>query len=433
VRNLAVLAGQQLTQNINNLADRVLDIRESLNDQVIDMAEDINRLIEEIRVLNIRIAETEGGNASSSDAVGLRDQRLQALEGLAELVNIRVEEQTSGGVAVYCGGAYLVYEAMTQSVEVALDSEDGLSTATIQLADSNQPLNPQSGKLCGLLTARDQILADFLDGLDEFAQTLAFEFNKVYSSGQGLQGYTSLTGTYAATDADAALDQAGLAFTPVNGSFQVMVIDENTGVTKTTDVYIRLRGGVTDTTLTRLVADLDAIDGLGAEITASGTVKLTSAAGQEFAFARDTSGVLAALGLNTFFTGSTALDLGVNAVVARQPGTFAASRSGLGADTENAVALADFADTALASRNGTSLAVMYAQLISETTQASSIAQSLADGARVFEETLQAQKLAISGVSLDEEAIQLMAYQSAYQAAAKYIATLAELFEILVEL
>ena len=38
-----------------------------------------------------------------------------------------------------------------------------------------------------------------------------------------------------------------------------------------------------------------------------------------------------------------------------------------------------------------------------------------------------------GVSLDEEAVNMLAYQRAFQAAARYIATLDEMFELLVNL
>jgi flagellar hook-associated protein 1 FlgK len=52
---------------------------------------------------------------------------------------------------------------------------------------------------------------------------------------------------------------------------------------------------------------------------------------------------------------------------------------------------------------------------------------------VFEDTLAGQKLAISGVSIDEEAVKLIAYQRMFQASARYIATLSELLELLVAL
>ncbi|MEO8497762.1 MAG: flagellar hook-associated protein FlgK, partial [Planctomycetota bacterium] len=50
-------------------------------------------------------------------------------------------------------------------------------------------------------------------------------------------------------DAAAALDQVGLPYTPVNGSFQVKVFNTRTGLTETSDVFVRLNGLSSDTTL----------------------------------------------------------------------------------------------------------------------------------------------------------------------------------------
>jgi flagellar hook-associated protein 1 FlgK len=76
---------------------------------------------------------------------------------------------------------------------------------------------------------------------------------------------------------------------------------------------------------------------------------------------------------------------------------------------------------------------LYDRLTSETTEAAAVARSVADGFRVFEETLNGQKLGISGVNLDEEAINMIVFQRAFQASAKYIATVSELLEVLVDL
>ncbi len=434
IRNLAVLQAETLTYQISRLAGQVRQLRSQLNDRVSAIAGEINNLTEEIQTLNIRIAEMEGGDASSSDAVGLRDQRLEALEKLAELVDIRVEEQPSGGVAVYVGGLFLVSEGIQRPVEAIYGSDRGLSIADIYLAETGSPLNPSSGELQGLLTARDDILGGFLDELDDFAQTLIFEFNRIYSQGQGLVGYSELVSEAAVDDPTAALDQAGLDFTPVHGSFQVLIYNTETGLWKTSDIFVDLDGINDDTTLEDLAAALNAVDGLAAEVTAVNKLRITSeSADQQFAFANDTSGVLAALGLNTFFTGSSAIEIAVNTTVADNPATFAASVSGVGVDTENAVRLAAFLDEPLESKDGVTLAVLYDRLISGATQGSAIARGAADSARVFEDSLRGQKLATSGVNIDEEAIRLIAYQRSFQAAARFIATLTELFGILVSL
>ena len=433
VRNLAVLQGQSLAQDINHLAESVDQLRSDANTRIQGMSSDINRLIEQVRQLNVQITGIEGGSGTNNEAVGLRDQRMQALSGLATLIGTTSVEQPDGSVAVYSGGDYLVYAGTSRPVTTVLSNEDGNSVAEIQIGGINVPLNPASGELRGLLNSRDQVLSGFSDQLDKFAGTLAFEFNKVYSSGQGLTGFTTMTSQDAVKDAVQPLDQAGLNFTPVNGSFQVVVNNTQTGVSKTTEVQVDLMGMGSDTSLTSLRDALNKISGINAKIS-SGYLTITSAdKNTRFSFANDTSGALASLGLNTFFTGATASNLGVNVDVAEDPGKFAASLKGVGSDTSNAVELANFLDRPLDSNDGESIGEMYTRMVNGVTQGSATAQAAADGATSFESTLKSQELSISGVSIDEEAIQLMQYQRAYQAAAKYISTLSDLMNLLAQL
>ncbi len=70
---------------------------------------------------------------------------------------------------------------------------------------------------------------------------------------------------------------------------------------------------------------------------------------------------------------------------------------------------------------------------SQTTQSAAVARSVADGFRVFHQTLEGQHLAITGVSLDEEAVRMITYQRAYQANARLIATVSEMLNVLVNL
>ncbi len=434
VRNLAVLQGETLTADIQRMANRVVEIRSDLNERVLSMADDINRLIHEISVLNVRIAEVEGGNISQSDAVGLRDQRLMALESLAKIIDINVSEQLSGGVAVYSGGDYLVFEGAVREVSVLSGSDRGLAVANIQITETGASLNPSSGQLQGLLHARDEVFGDYLDDLNDLAGTLAHEFNKVYASGQGLNGYEQLTSTFNVNRADEPLNQTGLDFTPSNGSFQILVHNKKTGLTHTSQIIVDLNGMGDDMTLQDLTDAINAVDGVSAEITSSRGLKISSSgADQEIGFAEDSSGILASLGLNTFFTGSNAMDIGVNSDIKSDPSRFAASRGGIGADTDTATELANFIDRPLSTKDDSTLAFLYDRMVSDATQGSTVAKSIAEGARVFEASLRGQKTAMSGVNLDEEAINMLAYQRSFQASAKLIAVLNELFAILVSI
>lgn len=433
-RNLVVLQAQTLTQNIRRLYDRVSKVRADLNDRIDDIADRINKLIEDIRRLNVRIAETEGGDVSQSDAVGLRDQRLQALEELAKLIDIRVEEQPSGGVAVYSGGFFLVYEGTARQVTVSRHTDRGLAVSEVRLEETNSALDVRSGELHGLMSARDSILGSFLDQLNELGAALIFGFNRLYSNGQGLTGYSTVTSSNPVTGPNAALDEAGLPFKVRNGSFQIQLLNSQSRTTRTFTIRIDLAGLNNKTTLQDVADQINAIDGLQATIDGNGklTIRSTSA-DQVFAFANDSSGVLAALGINTFFIGIGASNIDVNPVVANDPGKFAASRSGIATDTLLAEELANFGDRPLEDFGGVTLWALYDRMVGEVTQGAAVTKADADAARSFESTLRGQKLAVSGVNLDEEVVKLIAFQRQFQVAARFIKTLNDLINILIEI
>jgi flagellar hook-associated protein 1 FlgK len=243
---------------------------------------------------------------------------------------------------------------------VALSPDRGLQIATVQWTDTQSPLQLTAGELQGLYSARDDIIGGFLDGLDELAATLAFEFNKIHTQGQG----------------HAALDAAGLTFLPTSGVFDLLVRNTNSDETTTRTIQVNLDGLNEDTSLNDLAAQLDAVDGIVASVSSLGQLTITAESQDtEFAFDGDTSGVLAALGLNTFFTGSTARDIGVNEMLEDER-LFAASARGIDFDTRNAERLAVFLDSPLDTADGKSFIDLYGQLVSDVTQGSAISQSV---------------------------------------------------------
>jgi flagellar hook-associated protein 1 FlgK len=442
-RELVVNVGVELANNIGALHGKVFDIQESLNRRVIAMSDDINSVAEEIRQLNVKIAATEGGRATGSDAGALRVQRQAAVERLSELIGVRVSEQASGGLAVSVGGELLVFEGQRREVNIEFNDDSGVAMAVVEFDDTSSPLEITSGELYGLYSARNEVAGGFLANLDELAATLIFEFNKIYSQGQGLVGFQQLTGTETVDDPDAALDAAGLPFTPVSGAFSVLIQNADTGLTTEHTILIDLDGLEQDTTLNSLAAQLDAIDGLSASVSASGALELASESDTiQFAFAppvgdstSDTNGVLAALGLNTFFTGSSASTIGVNdeLIGTHNANKFAASLDGIDGGSENALILAGLLDRPLHGAGEASLADLYNQIVGDIAHRSAVAQSAAEGFAVFEGTLDGQFQAVSGVNIDEEAIKMITLQRIYQASARYIQTLSELLDVLVKM
>jgi len=434
VRNIAVLQGQQLAADIRRLSVKSEEIYEGLNQQVSDQATDINNLLVEIADLNVQISRAEGGDTSPSDAVGLRDRRNNALNDLASIIDIRTTEQPDGSISVYSNGDYLVFQGIHRSVKTVPAENDGLFTTEIHLTETDAPVGTSGGKVAGLIQSRDTVVGNFIRQLNTVASSLIQGFNQMYANGQGNIGFSSLTGNNIAADRDASLDQAGLRITPVNGSFQLVVKNALTGESKTNTVSIDLNGLDEDTSLADLQAALDGIDGITASITADGQLKIAADdPNLSFSFASDTSGVLGALGLNSFFSGADAKDIDIDASLRADPRRFAASLGGVAEDTQNAVRLADFLNTPLDSQNGQTLAQLYDKMVSDTAQGAAATKSATEGFRTFQTTLEGQKLAVSGVNLDEEAIRMISYQRAYQASAKVIATINELFDTLLKL
>ncbi len=435
MQNLAVLQGGSLASTINGLAQQVSQMQSNLDQQVVGSVDNINQLVQQIGSLNTQIGQLEGGLGGASNADGLIDQQNEAINQLSQLVNVQVEPQAGGETNIYVGGNYLVFNGQTQALTTTQSIVDGVTVSTPVFASTKTPLDATGGQLAGEIASRDTILGGFQTSLNQFAGTLAFEFNKVFSSGQGTTGYQSLMSTQAISNAAAPLEDAGLPFTPVSGSFDLQVINSQTGQTQTTQIPVALNGlNDNDTTLSSLVQSINGVSGLSASITPAGKLSLaTTSPNLSFAFSNDTSGLLAAMGLNTFFTGSNAGDLAVNPVLSNDPTKFAASQGGIGVDTNNAQAMAGFLTQPLSSAGGSTITDLSNQLTSDVTESSAQATSVANGLTSYQTTLQGQQLAVSGVNIDEETVNMLSYQRAYQASAKYVSTINELLQTLIQL
>jgi flagellar hook-associated protein 1 FlgK len=426
--------GKAFAGDVKKLQDRVETVYSDFSTKVENLSTEINSLTEQVRELNLQIVTLEGGNQQTSEAGGLRSQRSAALKRLSEIADVDVNETPAGAVTVSLHGENLVFEGTRREVTVDYSTKNDLPVATIKFKDNHTTLEAGGGELYGTYQARDEIAGGFLSRLDNFASSLAFEFNKVYSQGQGISGFSSTTSQNAVNDSTASLDAAGLGFAPTSGTFNLLVYNARTKLTETHRIDIDLDGLDTDTSLASLAAQINSINGAQAQVTSDGRLKISGESGElQIAFDGDTSGALAALGVNTFFTGSGAGDLAVNPELLADGSKFAASRAGVGVDVTNIQKLVALQDQGADGQAGDSLSALYDQLVNDTAQGSAAAASVADGYRVFEDTLSAKAQAVSGVNLDEEAIQMIMLQQTYQASARYISTLSDLMDTLINL
>jgi flagellar hook-associated protein 1 FlgK len=130
-----------------------------------------------------------------------------------------------------------------------------------------------------------------------------------------------------------------------------------------------------------------------------------------------------------FFAGADASSMGMDAAVAADVGRIAAaSTAGAPGDGTQAAAIAELAQQTLMSAGSASFDEFYTSLVSAVGNDVSTASTN----RTYQETmvnhLTDYRESVSGVNLDEEMINLVKFQHAYEAAAKLISTVDEMLE-----
>jgi flagellar hook-associated protein 1 len=274
-----------------------------------------------------------------------------------------------------------------------------------------------------------------VQAVDTLAAGLINAVNAIHTQGQGLEDFTTVTGTTTVADATAALnagkDATGIAFTPKNGTFNLYIKDGVTGQITTKQINVNLSGIGAQTSLNSLAAAITTAGGgiVTGTVNANGKLMIGSSnTNVTFAFGEDTSGTLAALGINTFFTGTDATNIGVNSVLKSDSSMLATGRGNVSGSNANAQALALGGSAAVSVLKGKSLTDYYGDYIGTlSAQAKNVADDVT-AQTTIRESIYAQQQAISGVSMDEEAINLTKYQRAFQGTARFITVVDELMQ-----
>ena len=170
-----------------------------------------------------------------------------------------------------------------------------------------------------------------------------------------------------------------------------------------------------------------------AAVNAERAFTLTADSGYEISFSDDTSGALAALGINTFFTGRSANTIEVNQVLLDDPTVLAVGAGHVPGSNDTALAIAALQDVALDELGGVSLREYWQNSVNSLAVRTSAANAAVESAQLVRESLYSQVQAVSGVSLDEESINLLTFQRQFQAAARFISVIDETLQILLNL
>ena len=304
------------------------------------------------------------------------------------------------------------------------------------------------GTLTGSFNFRDDYIGNFREKLDEFAATMAWEVNRIHSQGAGLETFGQVLGTYAVLDQTAPLNtlSSGLHYGNKlqEGNLTVWVYDSaglplepqqlNFG---TPPAFANFDPATH--TLEDVANAFNDLTGIQAQIIDNRLEIKADDPDRSFAFGSDSTGLLAALGINSFFDGADGRNFSMNQEVFNNLSLVNAGHvNGAGeintGDNATAMAMAALQyenvtfRTSFQGKISQTLQNFYGSLVGDAGAASSNASFNFNYHKTMADDLHKRQEAISGVNLDEEMSSLIKFQHSYSAASKLISTADQMFQ-----
>lgn len=517
-RTDVVSTAQALTGEFRRLGSSLASLGDQVALEAQNTVDSINLLVSQIAELNGKIQAAEIG-PGLGEANNLRDQRDRMIGDLAKLVGIETLPRENGVVDVAVAGVPVVTGSMVVDLRLGVASDKTL----VLFADGAEGsgLEVEGGRLGGLLTLKNGLLADIRADLDTLAKAIVDAVNQVHAQGLGPDGsFRELTGW--------PLGTAGLADLETrvtDGTFYIRVMNTATGEIQRYAVAVDVSGPTPDTPAS-IAAKIDALDGLSASITSS-KLYIAAEAGYTFDFipavlteptaesftavspppvsvsglytgqenhvftftvagsgsvgngalqlnvtdedgemvgtlnigtgyaagetieldnglkiavgmgelnagdsfqvqalaTTDTSGFLAAAGMNAFFSGASAIDMQVCREILDAPDRIATAFGGDLADNVGALRLAAVRDEMREDLAGMTPGEYYQKIVADLGQQVALKEARQENVEVMRQNLLKQRDDLSAVNINDEAAQMLLLQQMFQAVAKYLSSL----------
>ncbi len=177
-----------LSDGLNWRAQSLMTLRKDQNLAIIQRVEEINDAALQVAKLNAEISKVQAAGDAPND---LLDSRDAILDRLSEISGAIANTQENGEVIVYVGQHALVVGSTTFKLQTTVDNANN-GLAQITWEQDGLPLDTTRGELAGLLDARDRVIPDQLDALNNLAYNLATQVNNLHSTGYGLNNATGL-------------------------------------------------------------------------------------------------------------------------------------------------------------------------------------------------------------------------------------------------
>lgn len=458
-----------LADNLKSINQQLVDVQNLVDTELDTRLTDVNSAIEKVAQLNTEIVALEGDSLGGRNASDLKDERQRQIDIIANNFDITVIEDARGNSRISLEtGQLLVSTSHVQlertsatppstfgGIGVRSVLSDGSPSSVV--ININESRLSDAGEIKALLKVRDETVPDLQAQVSEFAETFIDNINLEHSKGTGTPPLASLTSAHGhklATPVGADLTvELGLT---AGATLDLSVVQTATGAPLSTTVgaATRVTIGASPFTMADLAAEINTVSAaeLGGAITATVVVDIdgnqvlniaTATPGAGIIWGNDADNVMGKLGMNNFFTGTGSVDIAIRPDILAEPLNVATARM---RDSDGGLSLND-------NRNITNIALQVDEQFNFdsagslsaqnnnmqgyfNTIVSNLAVRLQDNTQrqEFSQTimndLNDRHTGITGVNLDEELNKLLIFQRSYQASARMISSINELFDTL---
>ena len=423
-RSNMLAEAENLASVFNNLGESLFQIQQNLDSAISVEVEKINSLAAEVAALNKSIHANEPTTFSAND---LRDKRDQKVKELSELIDLNFVDEQDGQISLTLDdGTPLVLQSTAFTLATSINGNNK-SFLDVEIQDAagnstNITSSVTGGSLKGYLDMRDTEVEAIRDKLDRLAAGFVQEFNNIHQQGFGIDGTTGNNFFNAlTTTVETNINNTGSAtLTASNGDPSNISIDkyEITVTGSNTFTLQNLTTGVNEGTFNFTSGSTFNLAN-GFAVTISGTpavgdrfkLSVSDSAARNFSIA---SGVSSnsnkiAAGLNSNTDGGNALQLvELQSKLVFDSITLDSSGSGTFTFDE-----------------------FYSSLVSTVGIESFASQSTLSQQEGILLQLDARRESIAGVSIDEEMINMIKFQQAYNASARLIGVADELLDTII--
>jgi len=446
-RKALLSKSEQLCERFQTVDNKLKVLRKDIDAKVAIEMSEINTYAKQLAKLNRQIQDIERKDVKAND---LRDQREVLLDKISRKIDINWFENKRGNIEVQVGNGHFLVHDLEANALIPRKTAGDVGFSNINIMTSGQKYDitdtVKGGSLKERIDLRDGVLKQYKENIDHMAKELSFEVNRIHASGTGIfNAKANETSSFGLNEEARSQPLPYLE----TGKFEIKLIDEDNEITET--LTVELEAG--KETLESIVKKINIAaggkylegengkealntdeSGLKAQMNKDGSVSLTAMRGNRFIFGEDNTNVLPVLGFNTFFqTIEGAEDLRVNKLLIEDEMGISSGYDLIPGDNRVALEIAALQFNPTMEEDSLTFNEYYnSQVIDVGLRMERAQKGEANHKQTLDHFIKLRD-SISSVNVDEEMANMIKYQRAYEASAKFISTIDEMTQTLVNM